>query len=250
MAYSVETPEYWQSFIITDDDMNRIEERFFEGGVPLSHNELADIVIQGRLAEAAAQQSLDQNVRLYQPKLSYEVGQQVRFPALHNAVGNIEAIRVGDNPTYGSYNVIQVRMSNGSRREFAVDYPAEHVLNIDETPKTNVNATANVGVVAKALAQRLAETSDYVSFGEFWSHKGLLPKVHIGHLNIAEAMIDVAGEAQTTSALVREVELTEGEPTARNFALNYALAHDTERRFVNVGTPAAPRWALRQGGAA
>jgi hypothetical protein len=251
VAHTVDTLEYWQSFLLTLRDLERIEERFFEGGTPLSQTELADIVIQGRLADAAAEKrrDMDQNIRQYQPKLTFEVGQRVRFPALNNTTGAVEAIRPGDNPAYGAYNVIRVRMERGTIREFAADYPAAHILNMDEAPKTNPNAIASVGGVVKVLVQRLAQTPEYVSFNELWFRKDLLPQVHIGHLNIAEAMIDLAGEAQTTPALVKEIELIDGELATRVFALNYALAHDPERRFVNSGTSATPRWTLRQGGA-
>jgi len=101
--------------------------------------------------------------------------------------------------------------------------------------------------VSEVLGQRLTQLEDYIAFGDYWFRKDLMPAVLIGHLHIAEAMIDLAGEAQPTNALVNEVEVPAAEPAARVFALNYALAHDPDGRFVNVGTPATPRWALRQG---
>ncbi len=251
MPYTVDSPEYWQSFTVAGRDLDRVEDRLLEAGTPQALGDLAELVIRGRLDDIAAERPAnDAEVRLYQPKYSYEVGQRLRFSALNNAQGVVVGMRAGENPDLGGFSVIRVRMDRGGEREFAVNYAAEHPLNADAVSSGTTNALSYTNQVARVLAQRLAQSPDYVAFGDLWFRRDLLPDVNISHLIIAEAVIDVAGEAQSTSTLLKDVELSGAEPTIRAFALNVALAQDPERRFVNVGTPAAPRWALRQGVAA
>jgi hypothetical protein len=247
----VDSPDFWQSFTPSSHDLERVEETLFERSVPQPITDLAEIVIHGRLQdEAAKRQDNDTTVSVYQPKQSYEVNQRVRFSALGNALATVVAVRPGENESLGAFNVIRVRLDRGGEREFAADYHGDHPLNADALPAGTTNALTYVGVVARALSQRLAQLPDYVAFGDVWFRRDLLPEVNVSHLIIAEAVIDVAGEAQSTPALLKEVELTGDDPATRAFALNVALAHDAERRFVNAGSPSAPCWALRQGGSA
>lgn len=249
MAPTFDSPEYWQSFSITDRDLDRIEEAFLDTGVPKTVQELAELIVQGRLQDDADRQAheANENIVLYQPKLAYDVGQRLRFSALGNSVGAVVGVRDGDNPHVGKLKVIRVKMDRGGEREFAAEYPADHPLNAEVKAEATETSQAAVEPISEILGRRLAQMPEYVSFTDLWFRKDLLPDVHIGHLNIAEALIDVAGEAQPTSSLVKEVELSQGEPAARNFALNYALAHDPDQRFVNVGSDITPRWALREG---
>jgi len=249
VALMFDTPEYWQSFSISDRDLDRVEEVFLDTGVPKTLSELAEIIVQGRLQDDADRQAREanENVRLYQPRLHYEIGQRLRFGALDNAVGAVVGAREGNNPHVGHIKVIRVKMDRGGEREFVAEYSAEHPLNADVKAEATPTSQAAVAPIGDILGQRLSETAEYVAFGGLWFRKDLMPDVHVGHLNIAEALIDVAGEAQPTAALVKEVEIVQGEPAARVFALDYALAHDPDQRFTNVGTEAKPRWALRQG---
>ncbi len=246
MAHAIDSPEYWQSFSVTRRDLDRVEEVFYEDGLPHTLEELAARVVQGRLDDVAAEAARHAGVRVYQPKQSYQVGDRLHFAALHNAIGEVVAVRPGENPTLPSFNVIRVRIENSkTEREFAADYDAEHPLNVEQATASTGSARDWVGHVSRVLAQRLVENPEYIVFGDLWFRRDLMLEAHIGHLNIAEALIDVAGEPQPTEALLADVELPPAAPAARAFALNYALAQDPEKRFVNVGTSAEPRWSLR-----
>ncbi|MFN8472902.1 MAG: hypothetical protein U0822_11985 [Anaerolineae bacterium] len=246
MAQAIDSPEYWQSFSVTKRDLDRIEEVFYEDGLPHTLEELAERVIQGRLDDAAAEAARHAGARLYQPKQSYEVGDRLRFSALHNVVGEIVGVRPGENPSLPAFSVIRVRFDNSkTEREFAADYAVEHPLNVEQATTTSASARDWIGHVSRVLAQKLVENPEYIVFGDQWFRRDLMLDVHVGHLNIAEALIDVAGEPQPTDALLADVELPPAAPAARAFALNYALAHDAEKRFINDGTAASPRWALR-----
>ncbi|MFN8484087.1 MAG: hypothetical protein U0768_13710 [Anaerolineae bacterium] len=246
MAHAIDSPEYWQSFSATKRDLDRVEEMFYEDGLPHPLDVLAERVIQGRREEAAAEAARHAGAKLYQPKHSYQVGERLRFAALHNAVGEVVAVRPGENADLPPFNVIRVRFeSSKTEREFAADYAAEHPLNVEQAVSAPASGGDWVGHVSRVLAQKLVENPEYIVFGDDWFRRDLMLDVHVGHLNIAEALIDVAGEPQPTETLLADVELPPAAPAARAFALNYALAHDDEERFINEGTADAPRWALR-----
>jgi hypothetical protein len=84
-----------------------------------------------------------------------------------------------------------------------------------------------------------------VSFRDEWFLKGLLADIHEGHLNIAEAMLDVKGMPLPAQELLQELDLpTEISPSAQVFSLNYALAQD--ERFDDVGNDEQSLWFLRR----
>jgi hypothetical protein len=74
----------------------------------------------------------------------------------------------------------------------------------------------------------------------------LVADVNIGHLNLAEAVLDVAGGGPLpTEALLRDVGLpTEINHHLQEFSLNYALHKD--ERFDEVGPTGVVLWFLRR----
>jgi hypothetical protein len=58
-----------------------------------------------------------------------------------------------------------------------------------------------------------------------WFPRSLLVDVNVGHLNLAEAVLDMkGGEPQPTSALLKDVELPGGvNAKLTEFSLNFAL---------------------------
>lgn len=247
MAQS-ELNDNWASFSITNRDLGWVEEFFYEDGLPHTLSEITERIIQKRLELEAAerQRQTSGGAEPYQPKGAYQVGQKVYLRPL-DTVGTITAVRPGNNPRLGSFNVIRVQVARGVEREFAADYAASHPLNIDPTAQPAPLELSSSEPIREAVAEALEEQGDYVTFGDAWFRQDLMIAVNIGHLNIAEAIIDLAGEPQPTGALLPELDLPAGPAPARAFALNYALADDPEERFVNAGSPDAPRWALRRG---
>jgi hypothetical protein len=95
------------------------------------------------------------------------------------------------------------------------------------------------------LLERLQRSSEFVRFRNKWYLKGLLAEIHEGHLNIAEAMLDVKGTPLPAPELLRELDLSpEISPPAQVFSLNYALAQDG--RFDDVGDEKRSLWFLRR----
>jgi hypothetical protein len=240
--------EYWRDeFDVTEKDLAVLYELFLEEGEPRFTAYLAQQMVERRCQEeeAALQKALEKKGTVYQPRDSYAVGQHLIFPALDGGTGTVVGVRPGDNPEYGEFNVIQVELGGaGGVREFAADFRPPHRLNREEKvlPSGDLYRRYSPYILGK-LWERLEASSDFVHFGDQWFLGGLMAEVHIGHLNIAEAMIDLADAPLTPEDLLREIEVSGDIPlTARVFSLNYAMVRD--ERFVNVGSQNSPRWFL------
>ncbi len=244
----IETVEFWQEeFEVSERDLEKLYERFIEDEVPRTTDELARQVIERRAEEAeqSRQARAEAEGLVYQPKEGYEVGQRLLFPALgEDTAGEVVDVREGRNPEYGPFKVIQVRLDGDRMREFASEFPKPHVLNIDDRPISIDDLSQQFDdIVREQLLEALSSSSEFVRYGDQWILAGLLPEIHVGYRNIAEAMIVVADEALPTERLLREIELSEDIPLeARKLALNKALSED--ERFINVGAISEPLWAL------
>jgi len=245
---SINTAEYWRvGFTITKDLITYLYEYLVEVGIPKSTEELTRLVMQRQIqAEFEAQARVQREKgTVYKPKNSYAVGDRLSFSEMAGLSGVVVGLRAGENPEYGDFRVIQVQMDGvGEVREFAAEFRLPHPLN-NEVPQISADDLFRQygSIVARHLRQALEANPEFVSFGEDWFLKDLLPEVHIGHLNIAEAMIDIAGQPLSPVELLKDVELPESvaEP-ARVFALNLALSAD--KRFVQVADDSRVQWSL------
>jgi len=79
-----------------------------------------------------------------------------------------------------------------------------------------------------------------------WFPRALLIDVNVGHLNLAEAVLDMSGgEPLPTSALLKDVSLPDGvNPKLAEFSLNLALEEDG--RFDEVGPAGEVLWCLHR----
>ncbi|MBM4463966.1 MAG: hypothetical protein FJ014_00095 [Chloroflexi bacterium] len=251
-----QTAEYWQEFAIDDRDLDYLYELFLEGdNRPRTNDDLTLALIRRRCEreEALIKNELARGT-LFQPKEGYEVGEQVVFPALGYALGPVVGVRPGYNPKYGDFEVIQVRFEGqGETREFASKLGYPHKLNREEGESLEAEDLASPvelcdqygSDVQRKLLERLRLSSDFVSFRGEWFLKGLLAEIHEGHLNIAEAMLDVKGTPLPAQELLRELDLpTDISPAAQVFSLNYNLAQDG--RFDDVGSRDQSLWFLRR----
>jgi hypothetical protein len=100
--------------------------------------------------------------------------------------------------------------------------------------------------IAAKLEARLKANPDIVRLAGRWFPRALLANVNIGHLNLAEAVLDMAGGGPLpTEGLLPEVGLpTNINPRLQAFSLNYALQEDT--RFDEVGPTGQVMWFLKR----
>jgi len=251
-----QNPDYWgDEFTVTPDDLQYLSTLLVEDELPRSAQELGQALVlhRCRQEEALIEHALSQGTP-YQPKLSYEIGMQVIFPALSYRVGEVSGVRPGYNPEYASFKVIQVQFEGGTTREFAAELANDHSLNRDASTavqdaglRSPEELAALYGAqVEKALEKHLESDDDFVRLAGKWFRRDLLVEVHIGHLNLAEAVLDVAGGGPLpTEALLGDLELPEEiTPQLRIFSLNYALQVDD--RFDEVGPAGEVLWFLRR----
>jgi hypothetical protein len=256
-----QTPAYWgETFVIDEGDLETISTLFLEEETPLSSDELALGIIRRRTRqeELALQRMLSKGT-LYQPQKHYEIGQEVVFPGLGFAVGTVRAERAGNNPEYGAFKVITVEFEGGKRtRDFAAELTVPHRLGA-EGAEEGAPAAGEGGLlgaeellklygagVREKLETRLRALPDFVRLAGKWFLRSLLVDVNPGHLNIAEAILDVNGGGPLpTEALLRDLDLPAGvNRNLQVFSLNYAMQHDA--RFDEVGPSGEVQWFLRR----
>lgn len=250
-----QTQSYWQNrFELTDADVEQIYNHLLEVERPQSAAELAAVVIAYRVAQE--KQEIKRRLAgrvVYQPAHHYEVGDELVFPALDFAYGTVVGARPGTNPEAGKFTVIRVEVS-GKEREFAADLEYEHALNREngsifealEMIEADELTELYGDLVTERISAGLEERDAFLRLGEQWFLKALLTEVNVGHLNLAEAVLDMFGGGPLPpEEILPHLDLGEDVPQATQaFSLNYALLQDS--RFDEVGPPGKVRWFLRR----
>jgi hypothetical protein len=101
-------------------------------------------------------------------------------------------------------------------------------------------------MLEKKIESAFQADDEIVRIAGRWFPRALLIDVNVGHLNLAEAVLDMSGgEPLPTSALLKDVSLPEGvNPKLAEFSLNFALQDDD--RFDEVGPAGQVLWCLRR----
>ena len=248
---------YWgESFQVSDQDIEHLINLLIEGETPLSTEEMARALVERRLRLETERRQREEktSARLYLPQDTYQVGEEVTFPGLEYAVGTVQAVRPGRNPDIGSFEVLQVEFGPGRRREFAAGL-SDHRLNAppelgmnggagEQTPEEILHEHGSA-VVAR-LGARLQKSADLVRIAGRWFPSALLVKIHAGHLNLAEAALDVAGGGPLpTSDLLTHLDLPQDiNSKLLSFSVDYSLQED--ERFDEVGPAGQVLWHLRR----
>ena len=245
--------DYWNDLQITSQDVEYLHNHLFELETPLTARELVSVFVNERirLEQQAVQQRREAGGKTYVPQEAYQVGDNLIFPALDWKHGKVTAVRAGSNPQMGPFDVLTVDFGNGADRLFASNLP-DHVLNEEPAPIEDVgfDAEAILREHGRALEKKIEAAfqadEELVRIAGRWFPRALLVDVNVGHLNLAEAVLDLSGgEPLPTSALLKEVALPEGvNPKLAEFSLNYALQEDP--RFDEVGPAGEVLWCLRR----
>ncbi len=246
--------EYWSGLEITSQDVEAVHAHLFEAETPLTAHELVPALVTARLAaEKQAREAQRQTAgRIYLPRESYQVGENLVFPALDWTKGRVISTRGGINPDTEAFDVISVAMDDGRERLFASGL-SDHILNQEDGAGGD-----GAGVKAEEIAERFGEglerkleaafgnDAGLVRIAGRWFPRGLLVDVGEGQLNLAEAVLDMAqGEPLPTAALLKDVDLPSGiNPKLAEFSLNHALQDD--ERFEEVGPAGQILWCLRR----
>jgi hypothetical protein len=248
------SPDYWQTFSLGKKDLEFISTHLFENEIPLNEAELVPILVEERIRDereglVAKQKSIG---RIYLPGENYQPGEKLVFSALDWKRGQVTSVRPSVNPTLGEFEVIEVKFEDGTSRMFAAGLK-DHKLN--QPVEISVDdQLLNPANVLKALSPELerkmtaALTADkaLVQVAGRWFPRALLVDVNVGHLNVAEAVLDEAGgKPLPTNALIEQVELPGNvNPKLIEFSLNFALQEDG--RFDEVGPAGEVLWFLKR----
>ncbi len=254
---ATQSPDYWGSrFTLSGDDRELLLNLFVEDEQPRSSDELAQALIRHRVEreEAILRRKQQAQGTLYQPKRTFQVDEQVVFPALDFVVGRVVAVRSGNNPDVPvPFKVIQVNVDGGIR-EFAAELAGEHRLNddtvllspADELVPPEEIYTRYKETFVPHLRELLHDSPEFVWLAGKWFPRSLLVEINEGQLNIAEAILDMNGGGPLpTEALLPELGMpAEVNRALQIFSLNQALF--TDERFDEVGPAGEVLWFLNR----
>lgn len=252
-----QTEQYWtRDFSITTDDLDHLHNRLLEEERPLPISSLVKAIIGNRVdQERVKLDRLLAKGTLYKPENSYSAGETLVFPALDFGSATVLDSRPGYNPEYGEFRVIEVQFNRTKRkRQFASELKPAHPLNqetdrlmqADPADKTAKELYQLFGKQIEAkLWAALQEQADLVQLFGLWFLKALVTEIGPGYLNIAEAILDIAGGTPLrTAEILQDLGLpAESRPELLEFSLNYALFKD--ERFDEVGPAGQVLWYLR-----
>lgn len=255
-----QTAAFWRDqFVATREDSEFLYNLLLDAQAPQPLSSLTRALIAEYLRRETAR--LEQEMAkgaIYLPRERYKAGQTLVFPALDFALGQVTSVRPGKNPEHGDFEVLRVEFA-GSRspREYASNLQTPHRLN-------QINGAELLGArnllkpdeiyalytseIESAVLEALRNGPRHNDFAEVqgrWLLRDMLADVNIGHMNIAEAMIEVAGQPLSTEQLLHEMDLDKNvAPAMRGLSLDRALAQD--ERFASVYQDSKPAWYLRR----
>jgi hypothetical protein len=246
--------DYWDTFSLQADDREFIYNHLLDIETPLTSQELLQALVKDRIQreKLSIEKQRSSGGDIYLPKLTYQVGQKLVFPAFGWQSGQVTKVRNGQNPDLGKFQVIEVQLEDKQIKEVAADLP-EHVLNQphdfgDDDPSLDTEAVLaeyNDGLL-DVVEDDLKKDGDFVLIAGKWFPRALVVDINAGHLNLAEAILDMSGGGPLpTSTLLEQVGLsTDTNSKLVEFSLDLAL--DEDPRFDEVGPSGEVLWYLHR----
>lgn len=250
-----QSPEYWARYALTDEDADFLANNLLEAGRPQTARALAASIVRHRVDSELAdlRRELERGA-FYQPRKQFSIGDSLIFPALRFASGVVTAVREGFNPENGKFGVIDVTLATGETRSFAAGFDHPHLLNDDSLQLLDGEKLKSpeelIALFADEITPRLDAAldgrSEFLKIAGEWFLRAMMADVNVGHLNLAEAVLDVRnGGPLPTGVLLRDLGLpAEIASNLQEISLNEALARDP--RFDEVSLNDRPAWFLRR----
>jgi hypothetical protein len=246
--------DYWQNFDVEEQDLEFLYNYLLEVEQPQPTEKLLEALVSERirLERASLEQQQQAIGDVYLPKERYQVGQSIQIPALDWQVGKVISIRSGNNPELPVFEVIEVELESGEKRLLASGLE-DHKLNQPVTVDVDdpqFNPATVLEQHGEQLTERLSDVleanPDIVRIGWMWFPRALLVDINVGHLNLAEAVLDMMGGGPLpTSELMEQIDMpTDVDARLNEFSLNLALQED--KRFDEVGPAGEVLWYLHR----
>jgi hypothetical protein len=234
-----------------------------EKETPMSSAQLATILIKLRIEEQQAQlEEQYKGTRIYQPSQSYTVGDRLIFSGMNNATATVTAIRDGISQDESTFRVAEVDFDNSKlnlasrQREFAIDYEASHPLNDldgdqlpalltdDYTVEDIINDPKTT--IIHQVDDALNQNPDLVRIAGTWFVRDLMLEIDLGHMHLAEAVLDMnGGGPMPTAQILQEIGgLGDAPESLQVFSMNYHMNEDD--RFDEVGPSGEVLWYLNR----
>jgi hypothetical protein len=253
---------HWaRNFTVEKDDIEYLTNLLLERETPLDTETLARALIEARISkEVETLRQRYQDARIYDPARTYDIGQKLIFTEFDYQTAVVVGKRTGNNPDYGAFNVVAVEFDDDDLniddqpREFASELTLEHDLNQESDVDDSIGSVNDLNAedilstsgkeITKKVEDKLRASPDLIFMARKWFPRDLLMDVNIGHLNLAEAVLDIMGGGpMTTEAILNEMGGLGKAPMALQvFSMNYALNKDT--RFDEVGPTGEVLWHL------
>ncbi len=245
--------DFWKTCKLTGKELEDIYNYLLETETPLDKFEITKFVISNAVTRLEEERISAQSTSGmgYLPQEQYKIGDLLTFPARSNSTGTVKSIRDGYNPDYPDLQVIEVLFDNGEIASFAANLTEHKLNNPPPSAKDKLLDWEYVfdqfgSVIAEEVSSSCSTSPDLVCIARHYFPRALLFDISIGHLNLCEAVLEMAdGGPLTTTDLIDQIEL----PTGNNeklteFSLNYALEKDG--RFDEVGPSGITLWFLKR----
>ena len=244
--------EYWENFSVSEKDIDFIYNLLLEREIPLSTEVLLKSLINVRIEQEkdnSVKQSHGKN-SIYLPRDEYHIGDKLIFPSMDMKIGEVKDIREGFNPDYENLKVVEVKFESGEIKYFASnvqDHLLNHILDIPEDNPTydpDLVYEHHKQYLSDCLETSLTSSEDLVYIAGNWFPRSLLVDVHIGHLNLAEAILEESnGGPIGTIPLMDQVELKANADT-KLIEFSFDLSLQEDKRFDEVGPAGETLWFL------
>jgi len=246
--------DYWEKFQLHEQDIEFLYNHLLETETPLTNKELLEVLIAERirLEKQAVEEQRSSGSDVYYPKDRFDVKQKLVFPSIGWRRGQVINVRPGNNPALGNFEVVQVKFQSGEEREYAAGLE-DHVLNnlpvIEEDDPDlsfQIIMERNGDELTRRLEEGLQANEDFVRIAGRWFPRALLVDINLGHLNLAEAGLDMSGGGPLpTRMLLDQIEISSKvNSKLLEFSLDFALEEDP--RFDEVGATGETLWFLHR----
>ena len=246
--------DYWETFELRNQDIEFLYNHLMEVENPLTSNELLMALLKARINQEklTIEKQRSSGGMLYLPKETYSVGQAVVFPAYGWRRAVVNEVRPGVNPDIEDFQVIEVTFDEGETRQFAGGLAVHKLNQPPEIREEDVGLDFDSVVdsygdrLLERLETDLNNNPDFVRIAGRWFPRALLVDINAGHLNLAEAVLDMAGGGPLpTSSLLEQVGLnTNVNSKLVEFSMDLALQEDP--RFDEVGPAGEVQWFLHR----